>query len=82
MFLLSGHSIAIRFFTDEGLHNEDFVSFYDLNPAGKGLDFTDNPEDEEPFLRYAVQLKCINPIKDISRTPLPPLEDIAEGVEI
>jgi hypothetical protein len=33
-------------------------------------------------LRYAVHLNCINPIRDITKNPLPPLEEIARGISI
>ena len=33
-------------------------------------------------MKYAVQLNCINPIRDITKSPLPPLEEISRGVSI
>ena len=33
-------------------------------------------------MRYAVQLNYINPIRDIKKNPLPPLEEIVRGVPI
>jgi hypothetical protein len=53
-----------------------------MNPAGRGLDFDENPDHKSDFLRYAIQLNCINPIRDIIKSPLPPLEEIARGVLI
>jgi hypothetical protein len=80
--LLQDNSLTVPFLTDDGDKLFDYITFYERNPAGRGLDFTDNPADKEPFLRYAVILQCINPITDITKRPLPPLEDIAEGIEI
>jgi hypothetical protein len=34
------------------------------------------------FLRYAIEMKCINPIRDIITNSLPPLKGIARGVSI
>ena len=42
----------------------------------------DFPEQHADFLRYAIQLNCINPIRDITKCLLPPLEEIARGVLI
>jgi hypothetical protein len=46
------------------------------------LDFTDNPDHKEDFLRCEVELHCLNPLGDIRKSPLPPLEDLAEGVTV
>ncbi len=48
----------------------------------RGLDFAENPEQEEDFLRYAVELHCLNHAKDIAQYALPQLEEIARGTEI
>ena len=61
---------------------EHFLTFYERNPAGRGLDFTENPNNEEDFLRYAVELHCLDPMADTRKSPLPPLEDLAEGVTV
>jgi hypothetical protein len=37
---------------------------------------------KEEFMRYAAELNCMNLIADITKTPLPPMEDLAEGVTI
>jgi hypothetical protein len=33
------------------------------------------------FDRYAAELRCLNPMTDTKRSPLPPLEDLSEAVE-
>jgi hypothetical protein len=56
--------------------------FYERNPAGRGLDFDDFPEDKPDFIKYAVELRCLNPVIDTKKTPLPPLEDLVEAVTV
>ncbi len=53
-----------------------------MNPADRGLDFDELPAQKADFLRYAVHFNCINPIRDITKCPLPPLEEIALGINI
>jgi hypothetical protein len=43
---------------------------------------TNSRHKKADFLRYAVQLNCINPVRDITKCPLPPLEEIAQGIHI
>jgi len=57
------------------------LQFYERNPARRGLDFDDRPEDKTDFVRYAAELRCLNPITDTKKSPLPPLEDLVEAVE-
>jgi hypothetical protein len=45
------------------------------------MDFDDHPDDKTDFVRYAVKLRCLNPIVHTKKSPLPPLEDLAETVE-
>ena len=61
---------------------EHFITFYERNHAGREIDFTENPDHKEDFLRYVVELHCLNPVADTRKTPLPPLEDLAEGVTV
>jgi hypothetical protein len=49
--------------------------FYERNPTGRGLDFTENPNTKNDFLRYVVELQCLSLLVDIRKAPLPPLED-------
>jgi len=76
---LSEKLLKIELITNYGDIEEHTVTFYERNPAGRGLDFTDNPDSKDDFLRYAVELQCLNPIADTRKTPLPPLEELAEG---
>jgi len=41
-----------------------------------------NPDHKEDFLRYAVELHCLNRVANIRKSSLPPLEDLAEGVTV
>jgi len=68
--------------TNAGNWEEHYLTFYERNPAGRGLDFTENPYHKEDFLRYAVELHCLNPLADIRKSPLPPLDNLAEGVTV
>ncbi len=46
------------------------------------MDFDDFLEDKPDFVRYAEELRCLNPVLDTNKTPLPPLEDLAEAVTV
>ena len=61
---------------------EHHLAFYEMNLVGHGLDFTEIPDIKEDFLRYVVELECLNPVANTRKTPLPPLEDLVEGVSI
>jgi len=80
--MLTEIGLQFTFSADIGCYEDSVLYFYDRNPAGCGLDFADNPEQEEYFLRYAVELHCLNPVQDITQTPLPQLEEIARGAAI
>jgi hypothetical protein len=58
------------------------IYFFERNPSGCGLDVDENPDQKADFLRYAIQLNCINPIRDITKIPLAPLEEITKGASI
>jgi hypothetical protein len=69
------------------LNNDEFLDtthayFFERNPAVRELEFDEFLEHKAAFLRYAVQLNSINPIRDITKNPLPPLEEIVKGVSI
>ena len=70
--------LKIIFITVKGDIEEHLITFYDGNPARRGLDFTDNPDSKEVFLRHAVELQCLNPIADTRKSPLPPREGLAQ----
>jgi len=76
---LDDKPLKCSFITYAGNWEEHFLTFYERNPAGRGLDITENPYHKIDFLRYAVELHCLNPVADIQKSPLPPLEDPAEG---
>jgi hypothetical protein len=80
--MLTELGLQFTFYTDVGCYEESVLYLYDRNPAGRGLDFAYNPEQEEDFLRYAVELHCLNPVQDIARTSSPQLEEIAIGAKV
>jgi hypothetical protein len=68
---LNEKPLKINFYTDKGAREEHYLSFYERNPAGRGLDFTENPDAKEKYIRYAVDLHCLNPVADTRKTPPP-----------
>ena len=80
--MLDRKGLQFTFLNDKREEADHILLFYERNPAGRGLDFDDFPEDKPDFIRYAVELRCLNPVVDTKKTPLPPLEDIAEGVAV
>jgi len=80
--MLTEIGIQFTFSTDISFYEESVIYFYNSNPARRGLDFADNPEQEEDFPRYAIELHCLNLVQDIAQTPLPPLEEIARGAAV
>ena len=72
--------MKINLYTDKGARGEHCLSFYERNPAGRGLDFTENPGPKEDYIRYEFDLNNLNPVADTRKTPLPHLEDLAEGI--
>jgi len=71
--------LRLDFITTKGDNEEHLITFYERDLAGRGLDFTENPDSKEDFLKYAFELQCLNPVADTRNTPLPPLEELAEG---
>jgi hypothetical protein len=56
--------LKIKSITTKGDIEEHLINFYERSLAGRGLDLTDNPDSKEEFLRYAVELQCLNPVAD------------------
>ena len=79
---LRDRGLNIFLFNNEGAHDTATTYFSERNPAGRGLDFDEFQEHKADFLRYAVQFHYGNPVKDITKCPLPPLEEIARGTSI
>ena len=79
--LLEEKGLLITFYNDKRDLASHTLHFYERNPARRGLDFDDRPEDKTDFVRYAVEFRCLNPMTDTKRSPLPPLEDLSEAVE-
>jgi len=75
--LLDIKGLQFIFFNDKRESENHILYFYERNPVGRGLDFDDYPENKSDFVRYALELRCLNPAVDTKKTPLPPLEDLA-----
>ena len=70
MSLLDRKGLQFTFLNDKRVGEEHTLLLYERNPAGRGLDFDDFPEDKPDFNRYAVELRCLNPVVDTKKTPL------------
>jgi hypothetical protein len=79
--LLDEKGLRFTFYDNKRIVEEHTLHFYERNPAGRGLDFNDYPDDKPDFVKYAVELRCLNPVVDTKNSPLPPLEDLSEVVE-
>jgi hypothetical protein len=71
--ILHDRGIKLSLVNNDGEYQDSTIYFYDRNPAGRGLEFDEFPAQKADFLRYAVQFNCINPIRDMTKCPLPPL---------
>jgi hypothetical protein len=79
---LGTKGILFHFLDDKGTWEESLIHFYERNLARRGLDFDDASEDKLDFTRYAVEFRCLNPLTYTNRSPLPPLEELAEAFSI
>ena len=50
--------LKFNFRIAKGNNEEPLITFYERNPAGRGLDFTDNFDSKDDFLRYAAERQC------------------------
>ena len=50
--LLDRKGLHFTFFNDKRVGEDHTLLFYERNPAGRGLDFDDFPEDKPDFVRY------------------------------
>ena len=80
--ILKDRGLNIFLLNNDGVHDTAPAYFFERNSAGRGLDFDEFPEHKVDFLRYVIQLSCINHVRYISKSPLPPLEEIARGASI
>ena len=72
--------LKFTFCNDRRVAEEHTLHFYERNLARRGLYFNNYPDDKTDFVTYAVELRCMNPIVDTKKSPLPPIEDLAEAV--
>jgi hypothetical protein len=79
---LQHKGVKIALINNDDYFQESIIYIYIRSPARRGLDFDEFPSQKSDFLRYAVHLNCVNPIRDITKCPLPPLEEIAYGIHI
>jgi len=79
--LLDEKGLRFTFYNNMRVAEEHTLHFYERNPTRCGLDFNDHPDDKTYFVRYAVELRCLNLIMDTKKSPLPPLGDLAKAVE-
>ena len=79
---MDSKGLQFTFYDDKKVAEDYTLFFYERNPAGRGLDFADFPEIKPDFVRYAVELRCLNPVADTKKTPLPPLEDLADAITV
>ncbi len=79
--MLEEKSLGFTFYNDKREVEEHTLYFYERNPTERGLGFDDHPDDKTDFVKYAVELRCLNPIVDTKKSPLPPLENLAKAVE-
>jgi hypothetical protein len=78
--MLGDLSLSCRFSDDGGHYITYFITFYDRNSASRGIDFGNIPENREHFLRYSESIQCHNPGKNVARSLVILLEDIAHGI--
>jgi len=75
-----GPQFIFPFINDEKAWQKHDVHFYERNLVRRGLDFTDTEDSKKDFLmRYALDVNCRNPIADMRKNPLPPIEELVEG---
>jgi len=78
--LLDEKGLRFTFYNNKRVAEEHTLHFFERNPARRGLDFNDYPDDKTDIVRYAVELRFMNPVVDTIKSPPPPLEDLLEAV--
>ena len=75
-------SLAIPLLAD-GQKLEFFkAAVYDRNPASRGLDFAEDYDDREDFVKYAVHLRCKTSQNERRGCRMPALDYVSEGITI
>ena len=67
--MLDRKRLQFTSFKDKREGEAHTLVFYERNPAGRGLDFDDFPENKLDFIRYALELRCLNLVIDNKKTP-------------
>jgi hypothetical protein len=62
--MLDEKGLRFTLYNSKRIAEEHTLYFYERNLAGRGLDFNDYPDDKSDFVRYAVELRCLNSIAD------------------
>jgi hypothetical protein len=52
--ILQNRGIKLSLINNDGEYQDTTIYFYDMNPAGRGLEFDEFPAQKADFLRYAV----------------------------
>jgi hypothetical protein len=52
--LLDTKDLLVKFIDDNGGTEQHLIRFHERNPAGRGLDLDDAPDDKPDFVRYVV----------------------------
>jgi hypothetical protein len=73
--------VLCPFSEDDGTLSYRELYLYEKNPATKGLDFGDYPEEKEPFLRYSASFQLQNRVEELQRYSLPSLHDLSDGIK-
>jgi hypothetical protein len=80
--ILDAKGLSINFINDNGEWEEHLFRLYERNPAGRGLEIDNSPNDKPDIDRYAVKFRCQNLVSDTRKSPLSPLEDLAKATTI
>ena len=80
--MLDINGLQFTFFNDKRGSEDPIMHYYEQNPAGRWLEFDDYLENKSEFVRYAVELRYLNPAVDTKKTPLPPPKDLTEAVNV
>ena len=58
--MMDRKGLQFTFLNDKRVREDHTLLFYERNPAGRGLEFDDFPEDDHEFVRYSLELCGLN----------------------